>query len=398
MYFGIVGFLSNNVMLPILDFFYGIVHSYGLAIIFLTLVIRVFLYPLNATTIRNMRKMRIINPAMRKEMSDLQERYRNEPDKMREAQSKLYSKYGVNPLGGCLPLLVQMPILIALFATLRGSPFTAVTYDLNLHILPREVAAEVVPSTFSTDPKNIFLTESLHKQIVLTSPKGQNLGEGETTKLFLQGEGGKLLNQLVEDVGGNLDQLTTTWTITKGEDLAQIKPDGTLVGLQPGDITVQAAIPGLAADTGFLFISKLGHVGAIDPDGTLHWDVIAMILIFGVSIYLNQALTGQGAGADPNDSQKAVNKFTPVLFSGMFLFFPLPAGVLLYILVSNVFQTAQTYLLSLEPLPENLQKLVEEEQQVQEMDANVAEVIEVEEPKPTRSKSQINRDSLPFER
>ena len=52
-----VGFLSNNVMLPILDFFYGIVSSYGLAIIFLTLVIRFALYPLNAGSIRNMRKM-----------------------------------------------------------------------------------------------------------------------------------------------------------------------------------------------------------------------------------------------------------------------------------------------------------------------------------------------------
>ncbi|MDT9341057.1 membrane protein insertase YidC, partial [Trichodesmium erythraeum 21-75] len=51
-----IGFISNNIMLPILDFFYGIVPSYGLAIVALTLVIRASLYPLNAGSIRNMRK------------------------------------------------------------------------------------------------------------------------------------------------------------------------------------------------------------------------------------------------------------------------------------------------------------------------------------------------------
>ena len=61
-----IGFLSNNVMLPILDFFYGIVPSYGLAIIALTLVIRFALYPLNAGSIRNMRKMKVANPIMQK--------------------------------------------------------------------------------------------------------------------------------------------------------------------------------------------------------------------------------------------------------------------------------------------------------------------------------------------
>ena len=57
-----IGFISTNIMLPILDFFYGIVPSYGFAIIALTLVIRLGLYPLSAGQIRNMRKMRITQP------------------------------------------------------------------------------------------------------------------------------------------------------------------------------------------------------------------------------------------------------------------------------------------------------------------------------------------------
>jgi YidC/Oxa1 family membrane protein insertase len=77
-------------------------------------------------------------------------------------------------------------------------------------------------------------------------------------------------------------------------------------------------------------------------------------------LYVNQLLSGQsGPGASDNPQQSTVNKLTPVIFSGMFLFFPLPAGVLMYMVIANVFQTAQTFILSREPLPENLQKLVE---------------------------------------
>ena len=66
-----IGFLSNNVMLPILDFFYGIVPSYGFAIIALTLVIRFGVYPLSAGQIRNMRKMKITQPLMKERQEEI---------------------------------------------------------------------------------------------------------------------------------------------------------------------------------------------------------------------------------------------------------------------------------------------------------------------------------------
>ncbi len=85
-----------------------------------------------------------------------------------------------------------------------------------------------------------------------------------------------------------------------------------------------------------------------------------MIIFFGLSLYASQQITGaQSGGGDQNDQQQAIAKFTPIIFSGMFLFFPLPAGVLMYMVIANVFQTAQSFILSREPLPENLQKLVD---------------------------------------
>ena len=137
-----VSFLSKNVMLPILDFFYGLVPSYGVAIVALTLVIRFALYPLSAGSIRNARRMKIANPVLQKRQQEVRERYKDDPTKQQGELSKLFKEFG-NPLAGCLPLLVQMPVLFALFATLRGSPFSDVNYSLNVRILPPEKMEQV---------------------------------------------------------------------------------------------------------------------------------------------------------------------------------------------------------------------------------------------------------------
>ena len=85
-----------------------------------------------------------------------------------------------------------------------------------------------------------------------------------------------------------------------------------------------------------------------------------------------------------NPQQSTANKITPVMIIGMFLFFPLPAGVLLYMVVANIFQAFQTFLLNKEALPENLQKILDQ----QLLDKN--EVI-------TTSATAIPEKRLPFE-
>ena len=156
-----IGFLSNNVMLPIIDLFYNIVPSYGLAIVALTLIIRFSLYPLSAGSIRNMRKTRIVQPMMQKRMKEIKERYKDDPQKQQEEMLSVQKEFG-NPLAGCLPLLLQMPVLFALFATLRGSPFAGVNYNVNLQILPPEQIERIQPQAFSTSPQNIYVADGEH--------------------------------------------------------------------------------------------------------------------------------------------------------------------------------------------------------------------------------------------
>jgi YidC/Oxa1 family membrane protein insertase len=354
-----IGFLSNNVMLPILDFFYGIVPSYGLAIVALTLVIRFALYPLSAGSIRNMRRMKVSQPVMQKRMKEVQERYKSDPVKQQEEISALYKEFG-NPLAGCFPLLVQMPVLFALFATLRGSPFSDVPYNVTFSVLPKEQITQVQPQAFVTNAQNIYLADGVHSKIAAIAPGGTKLAVGEKTRIEFQTPEGKPFSALAAEYRDS--NLKPKFKITNGADRIKLNDDGTIEALQPGDATIQAFIPGLAADKGFLFIDQLGRVGAIDPDGTIHWDIIGMVLFFGLSLYISQQISGQGSTGNPQ--QDTVNKITPVIFSGMFLFFPLPAGVLMYMVIANIFQTAQTFILSKEPLPENLQKLVDAEEKM----------------------------------
>lgn len=354
-----ISFLSNNVMLPILDFFYGIVPSYGLAIVALTLVIRFALYPLSAGSIRNMKRMKIAQPLMQKRVKEIQERYKDDPAKQQQEMSDVYKEFG-NPLAGCFPVLLQMPVLFALFATLRGSPFSDVNYNINLQIFPAEQIEQIQPQAFATPPQNIYVADGVHAPLIASLPGGNNLGVGQKTNIEFQTVSGQPLNALAAEYPDT--KLTPRWKVAKGEDKVQLNEDGTIVALQPGEVTIQGTLPGLAADKGFLFIDALGRVGAVDQDGTVHWDIVGMVIFFGVSLYINQLLSGsnQDAGSNPQQAaQGTVNKITPIIFSGMFLFFPLPAGVLMYMVIANIFQTAQTYILMREPLPENLQKLVE---------------------------------------
>lgn len=85
--------------------------SYGLAIILFTAIIRVFLLPLTIKQIKSQAIMQKLQPEMKK----LQDKYKNDPQRAQQEISKLYKEHNANPLSGCLPLLIQMPILFAMF-------------------------------------------------------------------------------------------------------------------------------------------------------------------------------------------------------------------------------------------------------------------------------------------
>ena len=362
-----IGYISDNLLIPILDFFYGLVPSYGLAIVALTVVIRLALFPLSAGSIRSARRMRIAQPVMQKRQAEIKSRFANNPQKQQEELGKLMKEFG-SPLAGCLPLLVQMPILFALFATLRGSPFADVPYTLNLKVLPAEQIAAVDPKPFNSASHSIFITETNHVPVIASLPGGTKLGQGDSAKIQLKTKDGESFATVLERVEDGQSFLPD-WTVTKGEGVVSVAADGTIQALSPGDATVEGKIPGLAARSGFLFIKALGQVGFY-TDGAINWDIAILVGAFGLSLFASQLLSGMGMPANPQ--QATANKITPVMITGMFLFFPLPAGVLLYMVIANIFQALQTFLLTREALPENLQAILDDQLRQQTVTATAS--------------------------
>ena len=112
-----MGSLWNSLvdgMGAILAFLYSVIPNYGFAIIGLTVLVRLALFPLTAKQARSMQKMQLIQP----ELKRLQAQYKNDRQKLNEEIMKFYKENKVNPMAGCLPLVLQMPIFFALYQVL----------------------------------------------------------------------------------------------------------------------------------------------------------------------------------------------------------------------------------------------------------------------------------------
>ena len=115
---------ASDLLLMILEFFYGLTNSFGMAIVLLTIVVRIALYPLNQKQMVSMQQMQKIQPRLKV----IQEKYGNDKEKMNQETMRLYKENKVNPAAGCLPLLVQLPILILLFNVLRTYDFADTSF------------------------------------------------------------------------------------------------------------------------------------------------------------------------------------------------------------------------------------------------------------------------------
>jgi YidC/Oxa1 family membrane protein insertase len=100
----------------LLAWLYDLTGSFGFAIIILTIVFRIVLLPLGIKQIKSMQAMQALQPKIK----EIQKKYKGNKQKVQEQTMKLYQEYGVNPLGGCLPLLLQFPILIAMYSVIRA--------------------------------------------------------------------------------------------------------------------------------------------------------------------------------------------------------------------------------------------------------------------------------------
>jgi YidC/Oxa1 family membrane protein insertase len=157
---GILGPISR-IILFVFNLFYAIFKNYGLAIVLFAILIKAIFFPLSRQMIISQHKMQMLQPELKK----IQQKYKDNPQRLNQEMMHLYKTYKVNPFSGCLPLLVQMPIFFALYQTLitsielRQAPFIFWITDLSLkdpyYVLPIGMGIMMlVQSLFTTvDPR-----------------------------------------------------------------------------------------------------------------------------------------------------------------------------------------------------------------------------------------------------
>ncbi len=106
-----------NLMLPLLNLFYALIPNYGVAILLLTLFVRILFWPLTHKSTVAMRKMSTVQPLIK----EVQQKFKDQPQKIQQETFKIYREHQVNPFSSCLPMLIQIPIFIALFVVLRSA-------------------------------------------------------------------------------------------------------------------------------------------------------------------------------------------------------------------------------------------------------------------------------------
>lgn len=125
--------IAEYVLLPLFNFLHLFIPNYGFVIVVFSLIIKIVVYPLTKQSYQSMKKMQLLQP----KIAEIKEKYKDDQQKLNKETMKLYQTYGVNPAGGCLPMLLQMPIFVALWGLfrtaieLRQQPFILWIKDLS---------------------------------------------------------------------------------------------------------------------------------------------------------------------------------------------------------------------------------------------------------------------------
>lgn len=165
-------------VLYVLKFFHQFIPNYGIVIIIFSVLIKLILHPLTKKSYQSMSEMQYFQP----KIAELREKYKSDPQRMQKEMMKFYKEHGINPLGGCLPTLLQMPLLVALFVVfrstiqLRGQPFALWITDLSQ---PDELflgfSLPLLGNTIHVLPILMGITMIWQSKMNITDPKQKTL-------------------------------------------------------------------------------------------------------------------------------------------------------------------------------------------------------------------------------
>jgi YidC/Oxa1 family membrane protein insertase len=259
---------------------YDLTGNFGFAIIILTIIFRVVLLPLGIKQIKSMQAMQALQPKIK----EIQKKYKGNKQKIQEQTMKLYQEYGVNPLGGCLPLLLQFPILIAMYAVIRAP----IPY------------AETDPAK----PAGVECVEGADSALPPACFKGNHLPDDSQLFVDITTQDDDHMHFLLMNLQCSPAQSGKTVPVLN----TQRKPSGAT--LDCGDSL---------------------------PDRIPYFVMLALMI--GTTFYSSRQTQKASPASAQGQQQQIITKVMPLMF-GVFGF-AFPAGLVLYWTVSNAFQIGQ---------------------------------------------------------
>ncbi len=342
-----------------LQFFAKYFGGFGMAIIILTVIVRLCLWHSSVSQQRSMRKMQTLQPKMKA----IQDRYKNNPQVMQQKMMEFYKENKFNPMAGCLPLLIQLPIFICLYNALISPQFIQVAGDSNFLFIKRldttlrGVAGRSYDGTFSAGKNDQFV---IFKNIKVYMTNDETGTEEELDSVKIKEKNAlKIQGEIVPgepiDFKISLDSLDLRYSQLE-------KVSALSVDIQDRNTREVETVK--FERNGDLLTSSMPTSVVTEQ---FNKDVLILIILFGLTMVLTQKVmmaANKNIKMDPNQEQmqKMMGNMMPIMVTVMFIMFPIPAGVLLYLVVSNIFQIIQTVIIN---------KKLELEESTQKVSSNV---------------------------
>lgn len=295
-----MGFIIENI--------YNIVSNYGLAIIIFTVIIKLILIPLNIRSQKAMKKQQKIQPVI----TELQQKYANDQQKLQREMTKIYKENNISMTGGCLPMLIQMPILIGLYQVIQK---------------PLSYLVGISKDAWNSAP---FINEVIRLQKAMVD-LGHNIGN--------------LANMTMEQLANNSQIQLSKWAEIVGTNGTAL--EGVSSGVHPWVLNFNF----LGLDLSNAPSAAFNYIMRLDFS---NWSIVALLAIPALAVIasiISMKLTQSMSGQNNNDNAQAaqMSKSMGLMMPVMTAFFTvtLPAGLGLYWIISSVTQILQQVITNL---------------------------------------------------
>ena len=322
--------IVNNAMFYLLTQIQSVTGSYGWAIVLLTVAFRVIMWPLNSSQMKSMKTMQTLQPKLKA----LQERFKDQPQKLQQEMMKFYADNKFNPFSGCLPLIVQLPIFIGLYGALNSPEFLAQAgmerflFIDRLYNTLQGHGGEPLDGTFAVGAKDNF-NVAKHAKITLKSGKTVEHSVADTNKAISISPAPMIPGEPVT-MTVNMEAMGLT---TGYEELVKTM-ELTVIDGKSREIENIS----FANNKGVLQQS----VPTVPDEAHIHFDVAALIGLYGLFMFLQQKFMSPKPTAGADNTQAQMMKLMPLMFLGMLFFIPIPAGVMIYLVVTTLLMFIQS--------------------------------------------------------